>query len=78
MNPATQIRVNRILKRCGSTLTPGQLAALSEIVEYELRQQAMDTRQACADLVDQYPVRNHTADDFSLGVHLAILKLDLA
>lgn len=48
---ATQARVERILKRCESALTPGQLAALAEIVEYELRQQDRDTRHACAEAV---------------------------
>lgn len=45
MNLATQTRVNRILARC-NTLTPGQLAALSEIVEYEFRQHDVETREA--------------------------------
>lgn len=51
MHPATEARVARILSRCSSALTAGQLAALSEIVEYELRQQADDTRRACVDAV---------------------------
>lgn len=51
MNPKTKQRIDRIVYRVNDYLTPGQAAALREIVEHELREQDRDTRHACAEAV---------------------------
>lgn len=77
---ATQARVDRILKRCESALTPGQLAALAEIVEYELRCQDRDTRHACAETVlTLEPSYTHAGqsslDAFRVSAHAACMNV---
>jgi len=52
MNANTEASVARILSRVSPYVTAGQLAALSEIVEYELKRQDRDTRHACAEAVN--------------------------
>lgn len=52
MKPTTEARVARILTRVSPYLSAGQLGALAEIVEYELRAQDRDTRHECAEAVN--------------------------
>lgn len=51
MKPSTQERIERIVSRAQPYLSPGQTAALREIVEHELRCVDRDTRHACAEAV---------------------------